>query len=176
MWRYIKIIMFFAVVACLQATLSPRIAVFGVKPDLLLIAVVIWGLSFGAEKGGAVGLLAGFLEDLLSASFYINILIKAMLGYFAGIVRGSIAVASTLVSTAAVAALTPISYLLELMIFYFFFGRPLPSLYSVISVVTVSSLYNAALTAAAFNLIFRTIERVSSGERGDLKEYKLYRM
>lgn len=176
MWTKIKILLFFVVVAVLQTTFSPRIALFNVKPDLLLISAVIWGISYGAFQGGAVGFVAGLLEDLLSTGFYINTLIKAIVGFSSGVVRGNIAVASTLICTIAVASLTPLSYILELLIFYFFFGRPLPSAYSTLSVIFLSSIYNSILTAALSPILLAIIDRVGVPGGGDLQEHKLYRI
>ncbi len=176
MLKKIFIILFFIAVAALQTALSPRIAIFGVKPDFLLIAVVVWGVTRGGKEGGAVGLGAGFLEDILSANFYIHTLTKAIAGFFSGVIKRNFGMASGLIYITTVGALTPISYILEIIAFYFFFGRQLPGAYSIFSVMILSAIYNAVLTAVLFPAIVRVGEKLSGDSRDTLREYKLYRM
>jgi len=52
--------------AVLQTTVMPRLALWGVKPDLMLLVVVSWSLLRGAREGAAWALGGGLLLDLLS--------------------------------------------------------------------------------------------------------------
>ena len=176
MLKKIFIILFFIAIAALQTVLSPRIAIFGVKPDFLLIVVVVWGITRGGKEGGIVGLGAGFLEDILSANFYIHTFTKAIAGFFSGVIKRIFGTVSALIYIISVGVLTPISYILEIMAFYFFFGRQLPGAYSIFSVMVLSAIYNAALTAILFPAIVRVSQGLSGDGRDSLKEYKLYRI
>lgn len=49
----------------LQATVARYLAIFGVPPDLPLVAAVVVAFSAGPLRGGLVGLAAGLGEDLL---------------------------------------------------------------------------------------------------------------
>lgn len=176
MLKKIFIILFFIAVAALQTALSPRIAIFGVKPDFLLIVVVVWGITRGGREGGIVGLGAGFLEDILSANFYIHTLTKAIAGFFSSVIKRNFGMASGLVYIISVGIMTPISYILEIVAFYFFFGRQLPGAYSLFSVIILSTIYNAVLTAVLFSPLVRISAGLSVDGRDTLKEYKLYRI
>jgi rod shape-determining protein MreD len=69
--------------ALLQATLMPAVA--GVRPDLVLAAVVCWGLLEGPTEGAIWGLVGGFALDLLSgAPFGIHSFVLTMVGTLAG--------------------------------------------------------------------------------------------
>jgi len=176
MFRKFLSVLFFITIAALQTALSPRIAIFGVKPDLLLIAVVVWGMSRGPREGAFVGFGAGFLEDVLSANFYIHTLTKAIAGFLSGAIQRNFGTASVSSYAIIVGVLTPVSYLFEIMSFYFFFGRQLPGIYSIISVVFLSAVYNGLLTLLLFAPIVRASAVLSQDDRSSLKEYKLYRI
>lgn len=55
-------------VAVLQATAMPHLAVWGVFPDLPVLMVASWGLLRGARQGLLWGFVAGVAVDLLSAA------------------------------------------------------------------------------------------------------------
>ncbi len=52
--------------ALLQVTLMPHLALAHVQPDLMLAAVVCWALVRGPTQGAAWGLVGGIALDLLS--------------------------------------------------------------------------------------------------------------
>lgn len=60
------LIIFTAILGVLQVTLLDCFKVFGVKPDLLLIAVFIAVLSLAIKPALSVGLLAGIFKDAFS--------------------------------------------------------------------------------------------------------------
>ncbi|MDO8672558.1 MAG: rod shape-determining protein MreD [Dehalococcoidia bacterium] len=51
----------------LQTTLLPHVVVLNVKPDLVLLFVVIWGTAKGSQEGIIWGLVGGLVLDLLGA-------------------------------------------------------------------------------------------------------------
>lgn len=53
-------------VALLQSTVMPYLKVFGVMPNLMLLAVVAWTLLRGPGEGIVWGFLGGIFVDLLS--------------------------------------------------------------------------------------------------------------
>ena len=82
-WLSITGILLAAIV--LQSTIFARINLFGVKPDLILVVTVCFGLLYGPLPGLYVGLAGGFLLDLAGGGLLgINVLTKALLGYGAG--------------------------------------------------------------------------------------------
>lgn len=72
----------------LQITVVPLFAIYGVKPDLLLMVVVSTGLLQGKEKGVGIGFFAGLLQDLAIGNLFgLNILSKLLTGYMFGLVE-----------------------------------------------------------------------------------------
>lgn len=64
------------ILAILQVTVFNYFRVFSVKPDLLLIIVVLAGLSFGLREALFFSILAGILKDIFSINaFGINTLL-----------------------------------------------------------------------------------------------------
>jgi rod shape-determining protein MreD len=57
-----------AVLAVLQSTVLPRIPVFGIVPQLWLVATIAWAVLHGIREGIIWALVGGFFIDLLSAS------------------------------------------------------------------------------------------------------------
>jgi rod shape-determining protein MreD len=52
--------------ALLQVTVAPRLALAGIKPDLMLIVVVSWSLLRGGREGIVWAFLGGLWLDLLA--------------------------------------------------------------------------------------------------------------
>lgn len=75
----------------LQEMLVPFIAIKTASPDLLLLVVAVAGFIEGSVTGATVGLVAGLLEDLvIPGSIGLNIMIKTLVGFFAGKVERTV--------------------------------------------------------------------------------------
>ncbi len=71
----------------LQVVLVDRISLFGVRPDLALVAVCLIGLASGEVDALLAGLALGFAQDLFSGSAHWgNLCLKPILGLIAGLV------------------------------------------------------------------------------------------
>ncbi len=169
------ILFFFIAVAAFQTALAPSIALFGVKPDFILIAVILWGVTFGEREGAFVGFFAGFIEDILSSSFYVHALTNALCGFLASAIKGGFAFSSSATSLLAVSSLTIVNYAIKIVSFYFFFGRQLPGVYSIAVVMLISALYNSALTIVLLPWIQRVYDWFSTKDSAPFSEYTLYR-
>jgi len=66
---YLAILLLF-VLATVQSTILPRLTVWGVHPELMLMAVISWSILSGAEEGMLWALIGGILLDLFSASHF----------------------------------------------------------------------------------------------------------
>lgn len=74
------------IVVPLQVTVLNGVSVFGVRPDLGLIAACIAGFWFGPVQGVMLGLTVGFGQDLFSAGeLWLNMMIKSAVGLASGI-------------------------------------------------------------------------------------------
>ena len=60
--------MWFLMCAVLQSTLIPHVAIMGVKPDLLLLALFILSTKVGVMPGVYAGFILGLGQDLFSPS------------------------------------------------------------------------------------------------------------
>jgi rod shape-determining protein MreD len=70
----------------LQTTLLPVIAIAGIYPDLLMVALFFLAVRSGQMTGVWVGFFLGLAQDLYSPSLLgQNALSKTMAGFFAGI-------------------------------------------------------------------------------------------
>lgn len=75
-----------SVLALLQSTLLPQFKVFGVQPDLVLLAVVAWSLLRGSEEGMLWALIGGLaLDALSSARLGVNTLPLLLISFLAGL-------------------------------------------------------------------------------------------
>lgn len=174
MQKQILIVAFFAAIAVFQTVFSHSFAVFGVKPDILLIAVVAWGFVRGSEEGIFAGILAGFLEDVFSAGFYLHMITKPFIGFLAGALSGGLSTSLSFIYPVTCGILTLVSYVLEVVFSYFFFGRLLPSAHSLISVIFIATLYNAILSAMLGPFFGRVIGRIMGEESAGRAEYSVY--
>ena len=70
----------------IHLTILCHFKIFGVKPDLMLILVIFFGLFLGSSAGLETGLAAGFLKDLFALDiFWANALVFGVTGLLAGI-------------------------------------------------------------------------------------------
>ncbi|MFC2075658.1 rod shape-determining protein MreD [candidate division KSB1 bacterium] len=70
----------------LHTTLFDLIAIGGVRPDLLLIILVLLSLRGGSITGTLVGFIIGFFQDLYSPEMFgLNALTKSIVGYLLGL-------------------------------------------------------------------------------------------
>ena len=85
MKRYKFFILFFMLLFVLQFSFLPLIAVYGVIPDLLLLATVSYSFLRGSAWGGFIGFALGLMEDLSVGSFFgLHAFTLTLIGLFFG--------------------------------------------------------------------------------------------
>lgn len=73
----------------LQSTALNYIAIYGIKPDFLLILVILNGFLRGTREGAFLGFLAGVVQDMAYGGYFgLNALTKMAAGYLAGLGEG----------------------------------------------------------------------------------------
>jgi rod shape-determining protein MreD len=73
----------------IQTTLLPFLPIQRIKPDIVLILVLYWGLSFPPISGGILSFFMGFLMDLFSGnSFGLYTFSRPLLFYLAQLFKG----------------------------------------------------------------------------------------
>lgn len=88
-WQWFKDILFYTVLffvaVILQTTVLHFLQIGGVKPDLLLIIVILAAVMRGKRMGAGLGFIYGLLEDLLVGKYIgLQALTKMLTGYFIG--------------------------------------------------------------------------------------------
>ncbi len=82
----LQIYLVLALTLFVHLILLDHIKIFGIKPDLMLIPVIFFGLFLGAGKGLEAGLAAGLLKDLFAIDFFgINACVIGLTGLLAGV-------------------------------------------------------------------------------------------
>ncbi|MGI9119234.1 MAG: rod shape-determining protein MreD [Acidimicrobiales bacterium] len=75
----------------LHTAVLPELRVFGVAADLLLLVGIVAGIASGADRGAAVGFVAGLLADcFLQTPFGLSALAYSLVGYGVGAFQSTI--------------------------------------------------------------------------------------
>jgi len=75
----------------IQLTLINLVTILGLKPDLIMIVVVVFSLLKGEKEGAISGFASGLLQDIFSTSLLgINALAKTVIGFTCGILKEKI--------------------------------------------------------------------------------------
>ena len=83
--KYFKPLLIFFPVVLIQLTVIPLVSMQEVVPDLLLIAVVYFSISYGQIFGSVTGASYGLLFDLITGNLIgSNMLSKTVAGFLAG--------------------------------------------------------------------------------------------
>ena len=91
----------------LQSTLLQEIAIYGVIPDIALIIIVFSSNSMGTMRGQALGFIAGFIQDFLSSGpLGFNALIRTVIGFIFGKIKGKLFLDSILLPILFIAIAT----------------------------------------------------------------------
>src|SRR4030042_2978229 len=75
----------------IQLTLINLVTILGVKPDLIMVVVVVFSLRKGGKEGIVSGFVSGLLQDIFSTGLLgINALAKTVVGFICGILKEKI--------------------------------------------------------------------------------------
>lgn len=75
----------------IQLTLINLVTILGVKPDLIMVVVVVFSLRKGEKEGIISGFTSGLLQDIFSTGLLgINALAKTVIGFTCGIIKEKI--------------------------------------------------------------------------------------
>ena len=100
----------------LELTVFNGLRVFGVRPELLLIATLFFGLYFGPAGGIEAGIASGILKDVFTiGAFGINTFSFFLIGFLSGYFKGKLVkenfFARTLLSAMSVCLISGIHFL-----------------------------------------------------------------
>ena len=86
--RYIVLALLGFLGLVLQSTLFNELRIAGVKPDLILILVILFAVFNGSRSGAGAGLLLGLIEDIFLAKYIgLNALTKGLVGLLVGLLE-----------------------------------------------------------------------------------------
>jgi rod shape-determining protein MreD len=138
------------VVAILQSTVMPHLAVWGVFADLPVLLVAGWGLLRGPKEGITWGFIAGLIVDLLSgAPFGAATLSLMLVGFLSGLGSNSVFATHTVFPIVAM-FLATIVYNVCFLLIVWLSGQPMIWLDSLARIVLPSAVLNAMLAPIVF--------------------------
>jgi rod shape-determining protein MreD len=153
-----------AVVAILQSTLLPHLAVFGVKADLVLLVAVAWSVRRGVEDGLVVAVLGGIALDVLSASpFGSSVIAVGIAAIIAGSVGPSLRRASILLPL-LLTPLTSIIATLVAAVLFILLGRQLYWPSTVALVVLPAAVIDTIAMLIVYPLVSFVDSRIASSD------------
>jgi len=88
LWKIIKWILLFSVVLIVQMSIVPKIAIFGIYPDLPMILLVLLAVENGRTAGIWGGFFLGLIIDVYSVGLLgVNALAKTIVGGTTGLLE-----------------------------------------------------------------------------------------
>jgi rod shape-determining protein MreD len=142
--------------ALLQVTLLPYFRLFGTKPDLFLICVVVASLYFDVESALLMSLLCGILKDIFSINvFGLNTFFMPVFSFLMMKISRKLAMEDTPV-LCTVIFLTTFFYAVLSRVALGYLGTVVP-FWAFLRISLIESLY----TTLIFPLVFRLIKRTA---------------
>ena len=129
---------------------------WGIKPDFLLVIIVVTSLLEGPKTGLIIGVIGGLLQDIFLGNFIsINTILKGPLAFISGFLEGHFYKGNYFLAPVATFFTSIVYYLLaiilsEELIFsinYWFTIR---------TVILPSALYNAVLSFIIYFIFYKT--------------------
>lgn len=139
-----------------QASVVPFIAIWGVRPDLLLVVLVHAALMRGPTTGVIVGFASGFLLDIASPqTLGANALARSVVGFAVGHVWESVERGSLLAGTLAVFGATLLHDVIYLAVIAMTTRGSFPS--SLLTLALPAAVYTTAVAAPLLMLLGRFV-------------------
>ncbi|WP_097677447.1 rod shape-determining protein MreD [Anaerosalibacter sp. Marseille-P3206] len=163
------LIMFIIVVInfILQSTVFQYTRIFGVMPNTALIIVVCIAILKGKHIGGVIGLLAGFIQDIMfSQTIGPNALVLFFIGYLVGMTDQKLYKDSLFIPF-IITAISTLAYHGLYYVLMFFLGTNIRFTYFFKRIVLIEILYNSILAIPIykwFSKIF-TVPSIRFGKR-----------
>ena len=150
---------FLLLLAVLQATLMDAIAVFGAKPNLFLIYVVVYSLMCEKKEAAAVGACFGLTLDILTGRFLgVNSILMLITGFFTAHLCENILSRNNLLISAIITILFTAVYESVYYLFTFSILKNLQFGIVFARVLGCECLYNAVFSVIFYFIIKRFSE------------------
>lgn len=142
--------------ACLllESSVLVHFTIFGAKPDLLLVGVVLVGLLQGKKEALSKGFFVGLVEDLFIGRFVgSNALVKALVGFLSGQVEREIVKENVVIAVSMVWVFTIVNHLLYGALMILLGNANILGLDYLRTLLT-SAFYNGLLTIVVFPIFY----------------------
>jgi len=154
-----------AVICLLQATVVPRLVIWGIFPDLPLLVVGNWSLLRGSREGLVWGFVAGLMVDLFSGAPFGAATASLMaVGFLAGFGEASV-FRNPFLPPVAIFLATVVYDLLFLLVVQVS-GNTVEWLPSLFRVIAPSALLNALLTPLVLGVMRMLYSHLKRDEVG----------
>jgi len=141
----------------LQSSFLELIAVAGVKPDLVMLIIVLYGFLLGPKEGAFLGYTGGLMEDLIFGQYIgLSALSNMVAGFLAGVAGEKLYRENILVASVVTFFVTLAGLLVNYLLLYFLDLHVSPS--ALVRVVLPAALYTSILAPFIFGRIFRYMQ------------------
>ncbi len=141
------------IIAIIQSTLLDYIKIFGVKPDFLLISVVIVSLNLELKWALVLSICAGFLKDALGINaFGINTLLFSLWSFLIMRLSKKISIDNNLIRAVLVFIAVIFNDIVKILTFLFL-GNFFVPFSILIRTAFLESMYTALVSTLAFKII-----------------------
>lgn len=143
----------------IQLTLINLFTIQGLKPDLILLVVIVFSLLKGAEEGAISGFASGLLQDIFSSGLLgINALAKTVMGFVCGVLKERIFAEHILFIIPVITFLVSISQSMLIFLVLNAFGVEYSLVWSLKQVAIPEALYNSLLSPFIFLAVKRILK------------------
>ncbi len=158
--RYVYITLLFILCLILQSTVFSIATVAGIKPDLVLILVVLFALIRGSREGAVVGFIGGLLQDLLLGHFIgLNILPKMAVGVIFGMLEKKVYKENFFIPVITVIIATTINESIIFLLGLTISGFPTNYFSIFRDLILPLIIYNSCLTPFVYPRFFRSLHK-----------------
>ena len=153
----VYLILFILIILMFQMFVIDERELFGVKPNLILISVIVVSLWFGLYKGSAYAFIIGLLTDMLFGNniglFTITYSITgALVGFFNYNYRKENKIALLYVTCIATAVFEFIQYIV-----YFLITKEYNSIFYLLYQILITSILNIIIVYIVYSLLYKVI-------------------
>jgi len=143
----------------IQLTLINLFTIQGLKPDLILLVVIVFSLLKGAEEGAISGFASGLVQDIFSSGLLgINALAKTVMGFICGVLKERIFAEHILFIIPVITFLVSISQSMLIFLVLHAFGVEYSLVWSLKQVALPEALYNSLLSPFIFLAVKRILK------------------
>lgn len=151
------IILLLLIAWLLQSSFLELIAVAGVKPDLVMLIIVLYGFLLGPKEGAFLGYAGGLVEDFIFGQYIgLSALSNMVAGYLAGVAGERLYRENILVASMVTFFATLAGFLVNYLLLYYL-GLHVSSL-ALVRVVLPAAVYTSILAPFLFGRIFRYLQ------------------